>query len=276
MAANASAPGPDQVPDGWNAAAGNYNRDLWDFMTPWARELLEHSALAEDLELLDVAAGSGRVTVEAAPLVRRVLATDFAEEMLVQLESRIAEHRLHNVEVARMDGQDLDLPDGSFDRVVSNFGVIFFPDQLAGLREMHRVLRPGGRAIVTAWSEPERFDQFRLFRSGVRAALPHAPLPDRPPIFSLSDPGDFDKTLRAAGFGGVEIHTVTRQSEMESPEAYWEMMSNSAPPAIALLRQLSGDDVSRVREAVVASVRREKGDGPVFLSNEAHVAVAMR
>ena len=117
---------------------------------------------------------------------------------------------------------------------------------------------------------------FRLFGMAVRAALPDLPLPETPPIFSLSDPARFKSTLGAAGFDAVEVHTVTHEYELESPEAFWELMSLSAPPAAALLKQLTQDDALRVRDSVLARVREEKGDGAVVLSNEAHVGLAIK
>src|SRR5439155_2897136 len=120
----------------------------------------------------------------------QVVAVDFASKMVEILERHCARAGHTNVVAHVMNGQSLGLPDGSFDRVLSNFGVIFFPDRIKGFAEAHRVLRPGGRAVVSAWSSPERFEAFGLFMGAVQRAVPDMPRPARPPApLSLADPG---------------------------------------------------------------------------------------
>ena len=94
--------------------------------------------------MLDVAAGTGALTLAAARTGAHVLATDFSPGMV----ARIAAANLPNVEASVMDGQALDLADGCFDAVFSIFGVIMFPDWRKGLSEMGRVTRPGGPIAV--------------------------------------------------------------------------------------------------------------------------------
>ena len=107
VATTSASEGPDQIPDGWNATAESYDGNAWELMTPYVAEAIRLAELAPHHELLDVAAGSGRVTVEVAPLVRRVLSTDFAAGMLQVLRGRANRGGFANVEVAQMDGQNL-------------------------------------------------------------------------------------------------------------------------------------------------------------------------
>jgi ubiquinone/menaquinone biosynthesis C-methylase UbiE len=100
--------------------------------------------------VLDVTAGAGALVRCAAEADAQVLATDFSRSMV----ACIGAMGLPGVEARMMDGQALDLPDGSFDAAFSMFGVMLFPDWRRGLAEMARVLKPGGIAYIGTWENP--------------------------------------------------------------------------------------------------------------------------
>jgi len=265
---------PDQIPAGWNRSSAAYDRDIWALMRPYVLDILLHARPAKDARVLDVAAGSGAVTIRMAPHVGEVVAVDFADDMLAQLRARAAYAELSNVRTRVMDGQELNLDDESFDLAVSNFGVIFFPDRVRGMAEMHRVLRPGGRGVITGWCAAERFELFRTFFDAVRAALPDLPAPPAPPpIFSLSDRDQFRTEMTDAGFADVSMCTVRHSFEVASADAYWEMMSKSAPPAAVLLDRVGPESAARIRTTLYEQIAARFGDGPFLLRNEAHLAV---
>ena len=263
---------PDQVPAGWNAASGAYDRDIWALMRPYVQDSIRLGRPQATDRVLDVAAGSGALTVEAAPLASEVLAVDFAEDMLGHLQRRVQQAGLTNVRSEVMDGQNLELEDDSFDAAFSNFGLIFYPDRGRGIREMHRVLRPGGRAVIAAWNGPE-FELFHRFFAAVRAVLGDAHKPDGPPpIFSLSDRDQFEDEMRAGGFTDVAMNTFRHPFEIESAEAFWDVMSMSAPPAAVLLERIGDDAATRVRSTLLEQL----GRGKIVFHNEAHIAVGTR
>ena len=146
----------------------------------FADEALDHLGVGPGVRLIDVAAGTGAATLRAARRGASVLSTDFAPGMVDLVRERADEQGLGDrVETAVMDGQALDVDDGSFDASISMFGVIFFPDIDAGLRELARVVRPGGRGAVGAWL----LDGYRLLdlvTAAVRRIVPDAP--ERGPV----------------------------------------------------------------------------------------------
>lgn len=263
---------PDQRPEGWNRTSEGYDEHVWTLVYPFAEELVERAAIDPADEVLDVAAGTGAVTMLAARRARRVMALDFAESMLERLRARVRSEEAHNVGVTRADGQNMPLEDGSFDVVCCNFGVIFFPDRGAGLSEMRRVLRPGGRALLSAWSTPDRFEMFQLFTGTLKRALPDLPLPERPPVFSLSDREQLERELREAGFDEVRVETVRHTYDLESPERFFEGMRQAAPPVAALMEQVGPEGRERFQEALPEVLRERFGEGPLVATNEAHVA----
>lgn len=268
---------PDRVPEGWDAAASWYERVIAPNTALYCEDALRIAAVRPGERLLDVAAGTGALTLLAAKRGANVLATDFSPVMVERLRARVAREGLAGVEARVMDGQRLELPDGSFDVAASVFGLIFFPDRAKGLAEMRRVLRPGGRAVLVTWSVPPRVRVVSVVGDAVRAALPDLPPPPEPPaIFSMSDPKRIEQEMAAAGLRDVRVATVTHTWSLPTPESVWTDLAPSSPVFAALLERLGPEDRERVHQRLVQGVRAESGDGPVLLPSEAHVAVGVR
>jgi SAM-dependent methyltransferase len=185
---------------------------------------------------------------------------------------------LPDVEARVMDGQNLDLPDQSFDRVFSNFGLIYFKDRVKGFSEIYRVLRPGGRAVVNAWSSPDRFEAFGLLFGAMAQAMPHMPPrpPSPPPPLSLADPNKLAAEMRAGGFERVRVESIVTHWEVPSPEMVRARMEHSAPPMIDMLKRVGPEAAAKARELMLAALRRRFGDGPVKLPCEAHYGIGER
>lgn len=267
-------PTPDVVPEGWDAASAWYERVIAPTTTRYAADALEAAQLRSGERVLDVAAGTGALTLLAAKRGASVLATDFAPAMVDRLKARVAREGVRGVEARVMDGQALALPDASFDLAASVFGLIFFPDRVKGLREMRRVLKPGGRAALVTWSVPQRVRVITIVSDAVKAALPDLPPPASPPaIFSMSDPKLIEREGVEAGFSRVSIKTVSHVWELPTVESVWTDLAPSSPVFAALLERLEPAKREKVRVTLMEQARREFGDGPVRLPSEAHVVV---
>ena len=141
----------DQPPEGWSAGAASYDDVFAPFTGAFAEDAIERLHVGATDRVLDVAAGSGAFSLRAAALGATVLATDFAPGMLDVLAARAAREEVGRLATEVMDGQALALESNSFDVACSMFGLIFFPDMDAGLRELARVVRRGGRLGVSCW-----------------------------------------------------------------------------------------------------------------------------
>jgi len=97
--------------------------------------------------------------------------------MIEVLRERMEAVGATNVRFAVMDGQALELEDASFDAAASSFALMLFPDRARGLSELRRVLRPGGRAVVSGWAVPDKFEVFGLLLGAISAAFPDMPPP---------------------------------------------------------------------------------------------------
>jgi ubiquinone/menaquinone biosynthesis C-methylase UbiE len=143
---------------GWDLAAADYET-LWQVqLAPAQHALLEGAALAPGERVLDVACGSGLVSRAAARAVGssgHVLGVDLAEQMVAAARERAAMHP--QAQFMRLDGEALDgVPDASFDAALCGLGLMYMPHPEHALREMARVLRPGGRVVLSVWGERAR------------------------------------------------------------------------------------------------------------------------
>ncbi len=199
----------------WQEAAEAWNRwgpTLEEWLGEATELMLDQAQIGEGAQVLDLAAGAGGQTIAAARRVGpsgRVVATDISPEILAYAADAAREAGLANVETLEMDGEALTFEDGTFDAVISRVGLIYFPDQQGALREIHRVLRPGGRLSAIVYSTPERNRFFSIPVGIIRriAGLP-APAPGLPGPFSLGGPGVLDAAYETAGFEDVDVRAV--------------------------------------------------------------------
>jgi SAM-dependent methyltransferase len=269
-----SEPTTPHTPHNWDAASTAYHENFADFAGLYVPEVIGFLEPTANDAVLEVAAGSGALTTQLAPRVASLLATDFSPKMLEILDARVRDAALENVRTRVMDGQALEVKDASFDRAVCNFGIMLFPDRAAGLSEMRRSLRPGGRGVVSAWSTPARFETFGAFMGAIAKALPDFPPPaGPPPIFSLADPQSFTEQMEAAGFSDVRVEHVSHDFQFASAEDLWRIFAIGAPPAQALFDRIGPENVELVHQALLENMKARFGDGPVRMSNVATVGI---
>jgi ubiquinone/menaquinone biosynthesis C-methylase UbiE len=201
--------------DQWQTAAEPWHR--WGpTLEAWLGEatdvMLDMAGVAQATRVLDVAAGAGGQTLAAARRVGpggHVLATDISPNILEYAERSAREAGLTNVETRVVDGEQLGVPPGTFDAIISRVGFIYFPDQHTAFVGMRRALRAGGRVAGIVYSTPDANGFFSIPVSIIRrrAQLP-APAPGQPGPFSLGAPGVIEAALERAGFTDVEVQRV--------------------------------------------------------------------
>lgn len=208
----------------WEDAAEAWDRwgpTLEAWLATATETMLDAAGIGEGSHVLDVAAGAGGQTIAAARRAGRrgrVVATDISPTILTYAAKAAAEAGLTNVETVEADGETLDwaAPE-AFDAVISRLGLIYFPDQQAALRGMHRALRPGGRISAIVYSTADRNEFFSLPVSIIRerAQLP-APQPGQPGPFSLGGPRLLEEAFGAAGFRDVTVEVVPASLHLSS------------------------------------------------------------
>ena len=144
---------------GWDRAAPAYE-SLWQRQLASAHAcVLARAAIAPGARELDIACGTGLVSLAAAAAALpggEVVGVDLSGAMVEAARGNAAARGAHNARFARMDAERLDLPDEGFDVVLCALGLMYLPDPAAAAREMRRVLRPGGRAVIAIWGDRQR------------------------------------------------------------------------------------------------------------------------
>src|SRR5688572_26450874 len=144
--------------EAWDAIALSYDAFVAPGEADFATQALKLAGVRSRTRFLDVAAGTGGLTLPAARLGARVVATDWSPKMIERFIARVRDERFLDAEGKVMDCHALDFANETFDVTGSQFGVMLVPDQAKALREMVRVTKPGGRVLLIAYGSPSRFE----------------------------------------------------------------------------------------------------------------------
>ena len=183
---------------------------------PYAELVAKRAAALQPRRILETAAGTGVVTeaLHRALPDAHIIATDLNPPMLEQAARRLSSAQ---VQFQAADAQALPFEEGSFDLVVCQFGVMFFPDKIGGNAEARRVLRNGGRYMLVIWNNVELNLATVTAGRAVAELFPGEELRfyERVP-FRYHDAGQIEHDLQAAGFANVEIETAELRSRSAS------------------------------------------------------------
>lgn len=209
---------------------GFYDRYLGpSLFVPYAEELAQRVRPSMAGHVLETAAGTGVVTeaLHHALPDAQIVATDLNPAMLDVAAQRI---RSEKVIFEPADAQDLRFADDTFDLVVCQFGVMFYPDKVRSNAEARRVLRDGGRYLLVIWDSPDRNPASQAIGEAVGALFPDDPprFIERTP-FGYSDVAQIEHDLLAAGFTDIELETVEKRSRGRSGRDFAQGMCLGSP-----------------------------------------------
>jgi SAM-dependent methyltransferase len=196
---------------------------------PWAPVLLDAAAVGIGHTVLDVACGTG---VVAAAATERVGPSGAVTGVDINPGMIAVAARTQGVRWAQADAARLPFPDGGFDRVLCQAGLQFVPDRLGALREMRRVLRPGGRVALLVWRALHHSPGFTDLADALHAVVgPEAAAVMRAPFVFGDDPRPLVTLLDSAGFGDVEVQARAGTVRFASVEAFVRCQRAASPLA---------------------------------------------
>jgi len=258
---------------GWDLAADDYE-SLWQAQLADARaELLASACLSPGQRVLDVACGTGLVAFDAARAVGhdgRVLGIDLSGQMVEAARQRARERKVSNLSFARMDAEMLDVPDASFDVALCALGLMYMPDPGRALREMRRVLRPGGRLVAAVWGERSRCGWSAVFRIvDAEVASDVCPL-----FFRLGQKDALARLCAAAKLEAIEHRRVAATLIYADADEACDAAFVGGPVALAWSR--FNDDVrERVRGRYVQAIKAWRHDEGYRVPGEFVIVAAL-
>lgn len=270
---------------GWDRAVSHYERFWARQLAPAQSLLMSRAALEPGENVIDVACGTGLVSLPAATAVAvtdstnhggndrtgRVTATDLSPGMVAAVDGNARSAGLTNVEAIRCGAEELTVG-GPYDVALCSLGLMYVPDPARALAEMHRVLRPGGRLVVSVWGERRRCGWAELF--GIvdrRVASDVCPI-----FFALGAPGVLATQLGQAGFVGIDCERLSTELEFADDDEAIGAAFLGGPVALAYARFDEPTRRSAEREYLDSLTRYRTRSGSYRVPGEFVVTRATR
>lgn len=265
----------------WDAIAPLYDRTNTPSQMRLGHECLRRAALRPGMHFLDVASGSGALSIPAARAGAQVVAVDQSAIMLELLSIRARGEQL-DIETYVMDGHALQLDDNRFDMAGSQFGVMLFPDMPKGVSEMARVVKPGGHVLMAVYGDPHKIEFFDFFVRGIQTVRPDFSGPPMTPVplpFQLQDPQRLREVMANAGLKNVAVETITESTVFRSGSELWNWLTGSNPIVEEVLGELNllADERHLIQQALEQLVRdRASSAEAAELTNPVHIGVGTK
>lgn len=217
---------------GWDRAAIYYENFWQQQLKPAQEKLLEMANLQPGEKLIDIACGTGLVSFPAAEKLGPngfVLATDISDGMVKICTELANEKKLTNMEFKRMDAEELHVPSEEYDVALCALGLMYVPDPVKALKEMHRVIRPGGRAVAAVWGQRDHCGWAEIFEIVDRRVATEV----CPMFFNLGNRDVLKRSFEAAGFSNVSFEKLNTILNYSSDEDAYGAAFAGGPVALA-------------------------------------------
>src|SRR5215510_14343196 len=159
----------------YNSASEHFDDSPLAFWDVSGRSTVDRLGLQPGNSILDVGCGTGASALPAAQIVGptgKVIGVDLAEKLLEMARTKATQRQLQNVEFRLGDMTALGLPDNQFDAIVSVFSIFFVQDMVSIVRELWRMVKPGGKLAITTWGARFFAPVYSVWREAVRNVRP--------------------------------------------------------------------------------------------------------
>ncbi|HEV2478001.1 MAG TPA: class I SAM-dependent methyltransferase [Candidatus Dormibacteraeota bacterium] len=231
---------------GWNERAGAYERFFTAVSEHNVVPLLDAAHVSAGCTVLDAGCGPGNLAAAAASRGALAVGTDLSDAMVM-----LAGKRYPTIEFRQADAEQLPFPEMSFDAVVSNLLVPHLPRPEAGIAELSRVLKPGGRLAVSMWDMPARSRLVGVMWEAIAEVGAPTPsdIPRGPATFRYSDEGELGGLLRSAGLDDINLRRIEFIHEVASLDELWEAWTEGSVRTASAVRDQPMSTQRQIRAA---------------------------
>ena len=243
--------------EGWERAANGYDRLVGSVTRRLNADVLAAAEVGPGVDLLEIGCGPGHLAGESATAGARAVGLDVAEAMLAR-----ARDNYPALAIQRGSAEELPFPDDRFDAVVGNLVILHLARPEAAVAEAARVLRPGGRLVLTTWDVAERCRLLGLMLEALTVAGASTPtsIPSGPAFFRFADDSSFTSLLSGAGFSEISIRRIGFDQMVTSADALWEGIVEGSVRTSALVRAQSLEVQQRARAQLADALMPYAGD----------------
>lgn len=267
----------DQQKETWNKFSPGWKK--WDeltmdFLKPMGDEIIKLLNPESNAIILDVAAGTGEPGLTIASHLNggKVVSTYLAEGMLEIAQENAKKRGIKNFETIVCDVCELPFADNTFDAISCRFGFMFFPDMQLAIKEMTRVLKPGGKIATAVWNIPEKNFWITATMGTISKNIEIAPPPPGAPgMFRCSKAGFMSDLFSQAGLKNVSENEVSGKLNCKTTDVYWNLMNDVAAPVVAALSKTDDAMRQKIKEEVYLLVNQKYPDNNVVIDSSALV-----
>lgn len=259
---------------GWDKAA-EYYEDSWkDQLKPAQDKLMEMADLKPGEKVVETSCGTGLVTFRAAQKVAPnggITATDLSDKMVEIAEEAAKQQGIENIAFRRMDAEELDLDDSSFDAAICGLGLMYFPDPVQALKENHRVLKKGGRAVIAIWGERKNCGWADIFPIvDKRVASEVCPM-----FFQQGTGNTLEYSMKEAGFDKIEMERMSVKLNFKNSE-HAIMAAFSGGPVALAYRKFDDTTKEEAHQDYLDSISQFRNGERYEIPGEYLIAKAMK
>jgi len=271
----AATPFMQEVISRWGETAPYWEKHraiIREMFAPVTQALIEHAQITKRSTVLDVATGPGEPALTIAELVGsegRVLGIDAVPEMVGAARREAQRRELHNATFTVALADFLPFPANKFDAVVSRFGVMFFQSPVGAVREMLRVVKPGGRIALAVWHFAEKNPFHYTLSRIVERYVDSPPAADSPDAFRFAEPGKLRAVLSEAGAASASENLLRFSIRAPvSAEDFWTLRSEMSERLRSKLAKIPKEQMIEVRREAMEAFRAYSGDAGLSFPGE--------
>ena len=256
--------------EAWNKSSSGWKK--WDdlmmnFLQPMSSEMIQMLNLNDTDIVLDVATGTGEPGLTIASLLKsgKVVGTDLAEEMLVVAEEKANNRRIKNFKTVCCDVSSLPFENDTFNAISCRLGIMFFPDIQLALMEMIRVLKPGGRIVISVWDMKEKNFWINASMETMISGLGLNPPSGAPGLFRCSNDGFMAEHMRHAGLRNIQERKIEGKMTCGTIETYWSFITELASPMA--YGKADEDLKQKIKEEILVKVNQKCENGNIEMES---------